>query len=393
MAEVMAALSVREREVLRALLRLGYAKAVAAELGISTRTVENHLASARAKLGVDSTLQAASLLREFELQDRVLPEPRPEVAVRTRRFHPWGVAVVALVAVALVASSLLFARSIFGPPDKMPNLIGKPWGAYRPLLASLAGRVTLISVGPPGMDPSEGKVTRILDQYPQPGERITPRTPIALWTGLRLPTPDESFSGGEIGRDWTLKQNIGTVTVAGTTGKLRYTLDGNTSPTGDANATHVSRVLIGRRWSLETKVRYHLPPGNGRQLCLRIIFGAPEWLDGCKIEWVRTTDGAAHVSNLERVDVGDPSVHMVGLDIRPATSDTVVLRIARLDQDVTVRVVPDGGVPAERTYRFRTPLPSIQHLVLTGASFENSGGWAEYEYFRLQSLAGAPPSK
>jgi DNA-binding CsgD family transcriptional regulator len=56
--------SERELEALSLLAGVGRTKGVARQLGISPRTVENHLASARLKLGVETTLQAISLFQE-----------------------------------------------------------------------------------------------------------------------------------------------------------------------------------------------------------------------------------------------------------------------------------------------------------------------------------------
>lgn len=71
-------LSPRERECLRSLLRQGSIKKVAAVLGISPRTVETHLGSARDKLGVADSWAAAQKLSDFEGR---LDSPRGSVAV------------------------------------------------------------------------------------------------------------------------------------------------------------------------------------------------------------------------------------------------------------------------------------------------------------------------
>ena len=48
-----------EETVIRALVETGGSSASAESLGLSTRTVENHLRAIRLKMGADTTLQAA----------------------------------------------------------------------------------------------------------------------------------------------------------------------------------------------------------------------------------------------------------------------------------------------------------------------------------------------
>lgn len=60
------ALSPREREILRTWPELGSNDLLAAELGISTQTVKNHIGSIHRKLGVRTIGQAAILFDRWE---------------------------------------------------------------------------------------------------------------------------------------------------------------------------------------------------------------------------------------------------------------------------------------------------------------------------------------
>ena len=57
----------RELEVVQYLLRAKSNKEIAGELGITIRTVESHLSSIYAKLGVNSRTEAALILSEYNL--------------------------------------------------------------------------------------------------------------------------------------------------------------------------------------------------------------------------------------------------------------------------------------------------------------------------------------
>lgn len=60
------ALSVRERELLRAWPELGSNELLAAQMGISVQTVKNHITSIHRKLGVRAIGQAAILFDRWE---------------------------------------------------------------------------------------------------------------------------------------------------------------------------------------------------------------------------------------------------------------------------------------------------------------------------------------
>ena len=75
MADGVASLTDREREVLRLLLAGHTAKSVAAELDLSVHTVNDYLREARKKLGVASSREAARILGEQEAED---PQHAPQ---------------------------------------------------------------------------------------------------------------------------------------------------------------------------------------------------------------------------------------------------------------------------------------------------------------------------
>jgi DNA-binding CsgD family transcriptional regulator len=77
MADGVASLTDREREVLRLLLAGHTAKSTAAELDLSVHTVNDYLREARKKLGVASSREAARILAEQEEQT---PQSAPQNA-------------------------------------------------------------------------------------------------------------------------------------------------------------------------------------------------------------------------------------------------------------------------------------------------------------------------
>lgn len=57
----MSELSKREREIIAAIVEGGFAKSIARSLGLSVRTVKNHLLNIRRKLKARTTPQAAAI--------------------------------------------------------------------------------------------------------------------------------------------------------------------------------------------------------------------------------------------------------------------------------------------------------------------------------------------
>jgi DNA-binding CsgD family transcriptional regulator len=125
------ALTARERDCLRALLSHGSSKGAADQLGISPGTVDQHLKSARRKLGVSDSWTAARLatgdpapLQKLDIEPGTLVRPtpmapaddKPTTPVRPEaeadRVHPGGTPDVSL-------RSLLFPP-VGRPPNTLP---------------------------------------------------------------------------------------------------------------------------------------------------------------------------------------------------------------------------------------------------------------------------------
>ena len=130
MTALIESLTEREKECLRLLLGGHEAKTAAAQLGLSVHTVNDHLRSARRKLGVSSSREAARILRVAEESDpenpagnisgmasaspdtAASPETKPDERGNWSRlaFIAGGIAVtIILAAIALFA---------FGAPDR-----------------------------------------------------------------------------------------------------------------------------------------------------------------------------------------------------------------------------------------------------------------------------------
>ena len=73
----------REVGVVAAVIAAGSEKAAARRLGVSHSTVKHHLASARSKVGAETTAQLVWILAEW------LPEPKCLGAVDVRRSARW----------------------------------------------------------------------------------------------------------------------------------------------------------------------------------------------------------------------------------------------------------------------------------------------------------------
>lgn len=119
------ALSEKEKETLRLILRGHDAKSMARELSLSVHTINDRLRAARRKLGVTSSKEAARLVHEREgetrqfLADKDLgdasgdtgADPSP-IATGVRRWTPWiGVMIIMLTIVIIAALTLDTAQS------------------------------------------------------------------------------------------------------------------------------------------------------------------------------------------------------------------------------------------------------------------------------------------
>lgn len=125
------ALTAREKDALRLLLRGHDAKSSARELGLSVHTVNERLRDARRKLGVTSSREAARLLLAEEhdapqlLGDKPLGDAAevadgaPPSASATRR---WAAPRFALIAIGVFAMSLILAALLLpaSPLSLMP---------------------------------------------------------------------------------------------------------------------------------------------------------------------------------------------------------------------------------------------------------------------------------
>ena len=67
------ALSEKEKQTLRLIVRGHDAKSIARDLGLSVHTINERLRDARRKMAVSSSREAARLL--LEVEDRALPTP------------------------------------------------------------------------------------------------------------------------------------------------------------------------------------------------------------------------------------------------------------------------------------------------------------------------------
>lgn len=88
-AQRIATLSDRQREVLRLVSRDHGSKEIARALGLSDETVRNHVKAAMAKLGVGSRYDAARLVRMHEGDDpRVASDPARVIAISVPPVDP-----------------------------------------------------------------------------------------------------------------------------------------------------------------------------------------------------------------------------------------------------------------------------------------------------------------
>ncbi|GMN03410.1 DUF4019 domain-containing protein [Erythrobacter sp. MTPC3] len=129
MSDTLDALTEKEKETLRLIVRGHGAKSAACELDLSVHTINERLRSARRKLGVTSSREAARLLLESEangnesLVTKQMGDALTDVStdqLGVGRFRPWligGVIVVSLI----FALTLAFAPSGIETGPKLPN--------------------------------------------------------------------------------------------------------------------------------------------------------------------------------------------------------------------------------------------------------------------------------
>ena len=102
----------------------------------------------------------------------------------------------------------------------------------------------------------------------------------------------DDFTDTTLDPAWMIQPGIGTYSLTQHPGFLRYNLAGSTHPAGDAVALWVFRPFSGTDWTLETRVSYSLPFGNGRQFFLRIPLGDLSQRGVTEVVWFRTSDQA-----------------------------------------------------------------------------------------------------
>lgn len=107
-------LSRRECEVLNALAEIGHAKGVANQLKISQRTVEAHLASARAKLGCDTTIR---LLEVYRSRAPVQTGPATGVVRQSRAVLQARKVILAIGGLLLVVMAAVLTFMPSKPPS------------------------------------------------------------------------------------------------------------------------------------------------------------------------------------------------------------------------------------------------------------------------------------
>ena len=122
MADGVASLTDREREVLRLLLAGHTAKSIAIELDLSVHTVNDYLREARKKLGVSTSREAARILGDTEAQppsrfgtEQIgmppaavdVDTPTPSQQPGERSYLPWIIGGILMFAAAIAAALIL----------------------------------------------------------------------------------------------------------------------------------------------------------------------------------------------------------------------------------------------------------------------------------------------
>jgi DNA-binding CsgD family transcriptional regulator len=342
-------LSPRERQILKLISVVGHTKGVAEQLGISSRTVEHHLARARQKLGCDTTFQAIALVQEVHP-----PTPSAPASIApaelNRKPRQGAIASVAVAAVLICAASVLLWIRFAGAST-----------------ASIRSKELSVAIIPTA-------------------SKTDPKT-LAARASL-LTAFDESFDWPTLDPDWRLTDGVGDCTLLRGSESLRYKLTNGTEH-GDREAKWLFRHFRGRVWQLQAKVRYTLPPASGRQIVFGIVFGP-------------TMDDRSHrvVYSLNREATGPPQLGTLGYDgdtvwggqLPLSTSpNTLYLRITRIRQDISLSISEDGDHydPCFTVHDYRSPLSDVQAVCLSASCFNDKaataagGSWLDVEYVKL----------
>ncbi len=206
-------------------------------------------------------------------------------------------------------------------------------------------------------------------------------TVVAQTTSFR-----DDFSSTTLDPAWTVQSGIGSYSLTANPGYLRYSLGGSTNPSDDP-ALWIYRPFSGTSWTLESRVSYNLPYGNGRQFFLRVPLGDVSQRHANEVLWWRTSDQAGGVAAncCTYVTVFDGSNPTNFGPFNTDAADTYVVRIHRAGQAFTVSMSPDGSTwTTVAQYTFVTSLGTSQNVMLTGANYAGTG-YADYDYVSVQS--------
>ena len=191
----------------------------------------------------------------------------------------------------------------------------------------------------------------------------------------------DDFLSVSLGPAWTVRPGVGAYSLTENAGLLRYSFSGSTHPNYDNPATWIYRSFSGDHWTLETRVHYSMPFGNGRQLILRVLLGDLSQRSVNEVRWVRDADINRDRILVDIFESGSPASFVVSRN----TADTYYVRIIRTNQKLSLEMSSNGAdysQVAERT--FSTILSPTTTVLMSGANFAGSG-YAEYDYIAVQS--------
>ena len=207
-------------------------------------------------------------------------------------------------------------------------------------------------------------------QQQQPRQKQTPPKGWEEWPGWQGRYGSYSYSGG----------------------KLTYTLDTRQNDfiddpqNGYYPGVVLSRAISGKSWTVDAKVSYYLPEGNGRWFSFFIWLGR----DGTRPS-MYAKGNAFFISSLRAIDVTPGADRFVflyhpgqakGIDVR---SDYSYIRFKRSGGMFRGYLSRDGK-NYEEILAVKVPPASAnlpQKIVLGGQSFLAFGSYAEYEYIKF----------
>lgn len=331
-------LTARERQVLELMGSIGHSKGVAAELGISTRTVEHYLSRARQKLGAETTVQALNTFRQVE------PVSTPADITESHALDDVEIATVP-------RNSRILARVILCCVLALVGIAG--YFAWPP--KSLASQ------------------------------------------GIVEPIFSDDFNHGVL-NDWTHRQGVGRVSATESPGKLRYTLTGKSSRTKGNAPYYLYRTFRGKYWELEFKAAFKLPyRQHGRQFHVYVVFGDDPFDISRNFTWWVNHDSpgkdtpkhaqlCATASEPGRQDTR-------AQPIESEKQEPVTVVMARNGNAVRIEYVRADGTLSGHLETGFQELPDVQSIVVFGQAYDNDadlhgiGGWIDFEYFHGRAMA------